>query len=53
MVSVIRDIEDDNDSSSRSIWIWLVAIILGTLIIASGVMAALNAASLGLSLIHI
>jgi len=48
MVSVIRDMDDEDAAGSRSIWIWLGAIVLGALIIACGALAALNAASLGL-----
>ena len=48
MVSVIRDMEDEIEEPSRSIWIWVATIILGALIIVCGVLAAMNAASLGL-----
>ena len=48
MVSVIRDMDDENERSSRSVWVWGSAIVLGVLIVASGVLAAVNAASLGL-----
>jgi len=48
MVSVIRDMDDEDAAGSRSIWVWLAAIVLGILILACGALAALNAASLGL-----
>ena len=48
MVSVIRDMDDENERSSRSVWVWGSAIVLGVLIVASGALAAVNAASLGL-----
>jgi len=47
MASVIRDMEDENDVPSRPIWVWLITGVMGALIIASGVLAAMNAASLG------
>ena len=48
MVSVIRDIDDENKAGSRSIWVWVVGLALGALILACGTLAALNAASLGM-----
>ena len=48
MVSVIRDMDEKNERGSRSIWLWITAIILGGLILACGALAALNAASIGL-----
>lgn len=47
MVSVIRDMDNDNDVAAKPIWLWGLAIILGALIIGCGALAALNAASLG------
>ena len=47
MVSVIRDMDDENEAASRPIGLWVLAIILSAIIIACGAMAALNAASLG------
>ena len=31
MVSVIRDIDDENEAGSRSIWVWVVGLVLGGL----------------------
>lgn len=47
MVSVIRDMENENEAASRPIWVWVVAIILSAIVIGCGVLAAMNAASLG------
>jgi len=35
MVSVIRDMDDENEAGSRSIWVGLVCLVLGG-VIASG-----------------
>ena len=48
MVSVIRDMDDTEGEPSKPIWLWVLALLLGALIIAVGVMAALNAAAIGL-----
>jgi len=47
MVSVIRDMEDDNAVASKPIGLWILAIVLGAVILACGALAALNAAVLG------
>ena len=48
MDSVIRDMEDERSAAPRSIWVWLAACVLGFVIVVCGVLAAINAASLGL-----
>jgi len=48
MVSVIRDMDDENASGSKSIWVWLAILFLGALILACGALAAINAPSQGL-----
>jgi len=48
MVSVIRDMDDENAAGSKSIWVWLAILVLGALILACGALAAINAPSQGL-----
>ena len=48
MVSVIRDMENSEDAASRPIWVWVLVSVLGIVIAACAVIAALNAAALGL-----
>ena len=47
MVSVIRDIDGEETQKPRSIWVVIFAVLLGALILVSGVIAGLNAASIG------
>ena len=49
MVSVIRDMDDERQVKARSVWVWILAAILAVLILVCGAVAAVSAASLGLS----
>ncbi len=51
MVSVIRDMGEEDGPARRSVWIWILAGILGVVILASAFFAAMNAADLGLNAI--
>ena len=48
MVSVIRNMDDEKEVSSKPIWVRVLVIALGVVILACGGFAAVNAASLGL-----
>ena len=49
MASVIRDMEESEAVGSKPVWVWIAAAILGLLVLASAIVAALNAAALGLA----
>jgi len=47
MASVIRDIDGEEAQTRRSVWVWILAVLLGVLIVISAVFAAINAAEIG------
>lgn len=53
MDSVIRDMDDEISPSPKSIWVWVLVIVLAAIILICGVLAAINAASLGLPAISL